>query len=963
MEEEFQSPKPYVIRGGKVVLVQNMYGNIYVTDLQDVNFDSLTKQSGTQVGRLLKEWQTSTSAHYHPEFYESRSEVERHITRFLAGPQPGMFIFGESGVGKSHVLTHLCLQLRENNQVVLLYTGFDFFDDTDVEQRILKDCGCVSQQVSLAGLLETLNALNEGAEYPTSFVVLIDSIERARDPGRLWRVLDSILAQTPYAWFKVIATMQTGAYGAIATEHEERGWKSAAPSKYYLSRSSDTPVDLPGVSLGLFTPTELHGAWNKTQVNIDLKSLPEATHHLIRHPFFFRLFIDTYQSDTDTTPLLKVSSPWELLEKYYAKRLPPNASKKSRNPSRVLLDELINKFLEDRTIWYSVLDLADDTTIGRYFVNYEANKPYADLLDCRILQEHTTPDKTDVRVSFTPTLLFAYALYLSFCRRDDLSVEYLVAIFADLIPGPLVVDLESGGSLDQKLATVQYYQILRSFWYLPLTEAVAHVLADRWDKGGEETFVVKCLTSCYAARLWWTTEEISIKLIEIMALINPEKLGQLIPTMIAVYPFMPLSPSPTLAENRIMGRLFDDLAENALVQEATSIVHTLLIERSNGPDEIVELYLVLARVHKTAGNDQQRLANLLEANQYAIASGNLKKMGRVANAMGVFYTETGNPTTAIQWLEQGAEFAARAGLSPEHLAASHFNIGMALADQGDFPRAISHFEQGLTLVDETKSPLRTAQILSQIGKAQEALRNLSEALRAYQQASSFYETENEIKAVMNLAVPIGRILMMQLQFVQAAAYFRRCLVQCDPILSSYQRFELMANLALALAGIENNTAEATVAFQKATDYYFDNALPLTQDYLMIQLNFARFLVRAKKYSEAITVYTTTLSKFGPTEEVFFRHMFGVELGSIYVQTGDYQLAVKYLADALPSIEATKREDNLADFYEILGDAYRGLGLNAEATECYQKSYPLLLKLQIHERAKKVLSYIEALKEQ
>lgn len=944
------------------VLVENRHVTSSL-NTSPVNFDHLINKSVNQIHRLLNKLQPSAVFPYDAEMYEPRAEIEQYITRFLVGSQPGMFVFGESGTGKSNLLAHLCLQLRDNDQMVLLYTGSDFFNDMDVEQRILKDCGCVPQYVSLTALLETLNTRNERSEHPISFVILVDSIEKARDPGYLWRALDSIITQTSYAWFKVIATIQTGAYKAILAEHEERGWKSVAPSKYYLPHSSAIPVNLPGVALGLFTSTELHGAWNKAQMGVDLESLPEATRYLIHHPFFFGLFINIYKSGTDATSLLTISTSWGLLEKYYEQRLPEKReSKRSRNPSGVLLNELIGKLLQDQTIWYSILDLIEDTIIGRYFVNYEANKPYADLLDCGILREHTTPDKTDVKVSFTPTLLFAYALYQYFRGRgNNLSIEYLVTIVAGLIPGPLMVDLEdtaSSDDLDQKLAAIQYYRILRSFWYLPLTEAIAHLLADRligWNNGEGETFVVKCLVGFYAARLWWATEEISVKLIEIMALMNPEKLGQLIPTMMAVYPVSPLSFSSTFTEDRILGRLFDDLAENALVQEATLIVNTLLEERSNNSDEIVELYLVLARVHKTARNNQQRLANLLEANQHAISSSNLRKMGRVANAIGVFYNETGDAVAAIQWLEQGLEFTARAGQSQENIAASHFNIGVALADQRNFPRAISHFEQSLMLVDRTKSPLRTAQILSQIGKAQEAQSNFSEALSAYQQASSLYEAGNHIKEVIDLAFPIGSILMIERKFPQAVTHFRHCLEQDDFTISPDQRFALMTNLALALADIENNTAEATAAFQKATDYHYDNALPLTQDYLILQLNFARFLARGKKYSEAVTAYLSTI---GATEDEGFRRLFGLELGSIYVQTGDYRLAVKYITDALPFVEETKREDNLADFYEILGDAYRGLGLNAEATECYQKSLPLLLKLQLNDRVKKVLSYIE-----
>jgi len=402
------------------------------------------------------------------------------------------------------------------------------------------------------------------------------------------------------------------------------------------------------------------------------------------------------------------------------------------------------------------------------------------------------------------------------------------------------------------------------------------------------------------------------------------------------------------------------LVENALTQEAAAIVNVLVAERSNQPAEIAEFYLWLARVHATARNDEQRLASLLEANQYATASGDVAKIGKVTNAIGVFYNETdGDPAMAIQWLERGLELAAKAGQSQESIAASHFNIGVALANQREFSRAVSHLEQSLKLTDVKETPLRAAQIQAEIGKAQEAQRNFEQALDAYHLAMALYGAASQTEQVIDLTFHIGSILMMTRQFSQAADLFRKCLElgEDNSFISPDQRFALMANLALALAGIEGNTAEATTWFQKANEYHDNTGLPLTQDYFITQLNFARFLAHVKKYPEATTIYATALRKLAPDIDEVFRHTLGVELGTVYVKTGDYRLAVKYITDGLPFFEATRQERALADLYEILGNAYREQGLAAQSIEYYHKSYPLLLKFGMNETAAKIEAYL------
>lgn len=974
-QSDSQAPR-YTIKGDKVVLVNELTGDIHVTgevkvtflDTQPLSFDFLTARSIEQTRRLLEELQVSDK--YNVETYEPRPEIERHINRFFASPRTGLLIFGESGIGKTNVLAHLCRQLLSDRQVVLFYSGFDFFDELNIEQRILKDCGSLHRIPSLREFFDTLDSLNQASEHFTDFVVVVDSVENARDPARLLRVLDSVISSVSYSWFKVIVTIQTGAYEAISSEHDTLDWQPIAPGKYYFPDGNVSLMPLPSVVLEPFNLTELQGAWNKTQIDFNLKSLPETNRNLIRHPYFFKLFTELYKSGVDTTSLFAFSTVWDLSKHYYETRLPLLKGRR-RNPSRILLNELIGKLLEKRFVWFSILELVEDTAIGHYFTDYATNKPYANLLNLGLLQEHATSDLTDVRISFKSNPLFAYALYQHLLGCDDLTVEHLVSIVTELIPGPMgfsLEDLADENDLHKRTEAVEYFRILRSFWYSPLIKAIAHLLVDRWKMGEKETFVYKFFVEGINARALWAIEGIQVKFIEVAAREIPETLEQLIPSVLASYAslfsginslLLPVS-SP---ENRLFSDLFDDLAENALTQEATAIVNALLSSRRNSPDEIVEFYLSLAKVHRAAHDDEQGLANLLEANKYAVASGNVAKMGRVANSIGVFYNETGgDPTTTIQWLERGLEFSIQAGQPRESIAASHFNIGTALANQQSFPRAVSHLEQSLKLIDIRKFPLRAAQILAEIGKSQEAQKNFREALNAYQQAISLYEANGRNAQIVDLIPRIGNILMMVGQLTKAASLFQLGLElgEDEPSVLPEQQFALMANLTLALART-GNIADAMTQFQKANEYHENIGLPPTQDYFVMQLNIARILADSQNFPEAIAIYTNSLSKFNSGSEDVLWYTMKSELGIVYLETGNLNLALDHMRDALPFFEARQDQDELplAILYANLGTVYKKQGMTNQALEHYRKSYPLLLRLGMDELATKLQVELKA----
>lgn len=240
----------------------------------------LAAKSAIQAGRLLGEVQLS--GRYNIETYEPRVALERDINHFLVSHQTGLLIVGEAGVGKTNVLTHLCQRLLNDRQVVLFYTGLDFKDNVNVEQRLLEDCGCMHRIPSLGELLETLDSLRQTPGRLTHFVVLVDSVESAGEPAHLLRMLDGVISKVPYLWFKVIVTVQTGAYKAIADEHDKIRWRPITPTKYYVpdDKTKTTAAPMPDVILEPFNLTELKGAWNKEALSINLTSLSKATRNL-----------------------------------------------------------------------------------------------------------------------------------------------------------------------------------------------------------------------------------------------------------------------------------------------------------------------------------------------------------------------------------------------------------------------------------------------------------------------------------------------------------------------------------------------------------------------------------------------------------------------------------------------------------------------------------------------------------
>ncbi len=271
----------------------------------------------------------------------------------------------------------------------------------------------------------------------------------------------------------------------------------------------------------------------------------------------------------------------------------------------------------------------------------------------------------------------------------------------------------------------------------------------------------------------------------------------------------------------------------------------------------------------------------------------------------------------------------------------------------------------MKLTDIRKTPLRAAQILKKIGEVQEAQQNFDQALNAYQQAVSLYEASDKDKEiadlilVADLTLRIGALLMRNQQFSHAADRFRHCLelVEGNPDVSPDLRFAAMANMALSLAKIDNKTVEAIAMFEKANDFHQVAGLPLSQDYFVSQLNFARILADWGNTPEAISIYTNALDKLGPDSDDTLRYTLKAEMGIAHLEAHNYDSALSCINAALPFFEMKHEEFQLASLYANLGTIYRKQGLTEQSVNHYRKAHPLLLKFAMTKIAKEIEAYM------
>jgi len=237
-------------------------------DLKDLNyflFDELSYQ-------LTNETLTNSylGSKYIPTCYERRSENENIFRNFMSSDKTGLFITGNTGLGKSSFLADIAYRYitgELTETIVIMINARDLKasgDLTDPVFRLLKKGFLWNQSVtSIKQVFAKMNELIKtqavrGPQAAGKVILIVDAVNEAFPPAAILRELDGYVSaaatggreKKPYDWLKIIYSFRTTALGIVKRQLLDCEELLANESYYYCvaeefceaDETSQTPV-------------------------------------------------------------------------------------------------------------------------------------------------------------------------------------------------------------------------------------------------------------------------------------------------------------------------------------------------------------------------------------------------------------------------------------------------------------------------------------------------------------------------------------------------------------------------------------------------------------------------------------------------------------------------------------------------------------------------------------------------
>ena len=219
--------------------------------------------------------------------YVRRSGIMREFHEFLDSGFRGMVLVGDSGTGKSNICVGVHDESTRTQDVLAFLRGSEHRGGR-VDEWLVRDV--LAQQGGLGELLQGLEALAK--ERSGRFILLVDAVNEAPDPGDLCEQLVALVEALPVDWFKVAFTCRSVVWRTLEPRLH------LSPSVFWTQQRRDGTRRC-HVTLGPFTSDELEQAFGKYQKRFgfrgDLPSLSVEARMLIRDPLMLRAASTVYR--------------------------------------------------------------------------------------------------------------------------------------------------------------------------------------------------------------------------------------------------------------------------------------------------------------------------------------------------------------------------------------------------------------------------------------------------------------------------------------------------------------------------------------------------------------------------------------------------------------------------------------------------------------------------------------------
>lgn len=225
------------------------------------------------------------------ERYQPR-EIEQHLKEFLSSPAAGMFIVGNSGMGKTTLLARFGMEQENTKNLFALIESVRLPRELEALETEL--ASILGRADSSPDLDSFWHLLNERAEWDGGLVILcIDAVNEYNQGGydprpvQLLDKLDKLISrfQSPYPRIKVVITCRPETWRMAIGESKDRFRTN--PDAYFR------PGDEIAWMLPRFSEEEFKGAYGRYSAagrfRTSFEDLSELAKYILRDPFLLTL--------------------------------------------------------------------------------------------------------------------------------------------------------------------------------------------------------------------------------------------------------------------------------------------------------------------------------------------------------------------------------------------------------------------------------------------------------------------------------------------------------------------------------------------------------------------------------------------------------------------------------------------------------------------------------------------------
>ncbi len=357
-------------------------------------------------------------------------------------------------------------------------------------------------------------------------------------------------------------------------------------------------------------------------------------------------------------------------------------------------------------------------------------------------------------------------------------------------------------------------------------------------------------------------------------------------------------------------------------------------------------YLILAgqRAARSYVNDQARLhfeeaLALLDQVEH-----NPRQVVQVRVGLGDILVLAGEYQAAREQYLKSSE--AIAGENPANCIELRSELerkkGITYERQGDYDEALEHFADAQEILGDAAAPMpvESAELLNDIGWIHFRRGNVDEAERFLQAALSWSQDTPRYDVTASIYNRLGGVYYQKDQLDQASNYVRKSLVLREELRDTVAVARSYSNLGL-LAWRQGEWDRALENFRRSLELHAK--LGDVEGAIDLHANIGLLLTDKGELEEARQHLEDVLQNAQRIGHSFLEGMAYHHLSRLWLAAGEWEKSLDYSHKAHKVFTEIGAEENLADLYAAMGEAWLGLGLTAQARQAGEKGLELIEK--------------------